>query len=63
MNRCKKTNGFIDSTWLAVGIALGAGLGVAFGNLAIGVSLGVAFGTIFGMRPCKRGADKDEKPE
>jgi hypothetical protein len=34
--------------WLAVGIGIGAAIGVATHQLAIGVGLGVAFGLIVG---------------
>ena len=32
--------------WLAVGITIGAGVGVALKNIALGVGLGVAFGCV-----------------
>ena len=31
-------------TWVASGIALGAGIGVALGNIALGVGVGLALG-------------------
>ena len=34
--------------WTGVGVALGAGIGVAFGQLAIGAGLGVVFGVAVG---------------
>lgn len=33
---------------LGVGVALGAGLGVVFGNIALGAGLGIAFGAALG---------------
>lgn len=44
----------IDKRFLGVGVALGAGLGVAMGNLAICLSLGVIFGIVVGRLKAKR---------
>lgn len=44
----------IDKRFLGVGVALGAGLGVATGNLAICLSLGVIFGLVVGRLKAKR---------
>ena len=34
--------------WIGVGVAIGAGIGVAFGQIAIGAGIGVAFGVAAG---------------
>jgi hypothetical protein len=34
--------------WIGVGVAIGAGIGVAFGQVAIGAGIGVAFGVAIG---------------
>ncbi|CAN1566455.1 hypothetical protein MCEREM21A_02947 [Sphingomonadaceae bacterium] len=38
----------IDKRFLGVGIAIGAGLGIATDNLAICLALGVVFGLVVG---------------
>ena len=42
----EKQNPFQDkpAAWLGIGVALGAGIGVAMGNIALGVSIGLAIG-------------------
>lgn len=48
-------------SWLAVGVAIGSGVGVAMGQIALGVGLGLAIGAvgvIFSKR--SRGADSGE---
>jgi hypothetical protein len=35
--------------WIGIGIAIGAGLGVVFGNVAIGAGAGVALGVILAV--------------
>lgn len=35
--------------WVAFGVAVGCGLGVALGNLAMGVGLGIAVGGIVAL--------------
>lgn len=34
------------ASWIGIGLALGAGLGVALDELAIGIGLGLAFGAM-----------------
>ncbi|WP_184549881.1 hypothetical protein [Mucilaginibacter sp. FT3.2] len=38
----------LNQSYLAIGIALGVVLGLAFNNLAIGIALGVSLGLVFG---------------
>lgn len=40
----KPMNGMQPAGWLAIGIALGGGLGAAMDNRAIGIAIGVALG-------------------
>ena len=42
-NQAGKAPGF----GLAIGVGVGAAMGIALGNIAIGVGLGAAFGLIF----------------
>jgi hypothetical protein len=35
--------------WIGVGVAVGAGLGVVFGNIAIGAGAGVALGMVLAV--------------
>jgi len=35
--------------WIAIGVSVGAGFGVAINNIALGVGLGVAFGALIGF--------------
>lgn len=44
--------------WIAVGIALGAGIGVATGQIAVGVGTGIAFGAGLGILTGKRTKSK-----
>lgn len=37
------------AVWIALGVAIGCGLGVAVGNLPIGVGLGIAAGGIVAL--------------
>ena len=39
---------------ICFGVAIGAGLGVAFGNLALGIGIGVALGALAGVVLSKR---------
>lgn len=46
---------WLNGSMLAVGIAIGAGLGVAIGNLSMGVGIGGAIGLVFsGIKAKKR---------
>jgi hypothetical protein len=40
--------------WIAFGVAIGCGLGVAVGNLPIGVGLGIAVGGIVALMSRRR---------
>ena len=37
------------SLWLAIGIAMGAGLGIVFHNISLGVAIGLILGTSIGV--------------
>ena len=40
--------------WLGVGVALGAGVGAAFGNIAVGAGIGTAIGAAIGFMMKKK---------
>ncbi len=40
--------------WIAIGVAVGDGLGVAFDNIAIGVAIGLCLGVAVGAMQSKR---------
>jgi zinc transporter ZupT len=44
----KKTTNQIGQ-WLAIGISIGASLGIIFHNIPIGVALGIMLGTSIGL--------------
>lgn len=49
-------------TWgIAVGVAIGAGLGVAMDNLAMGVGIGIAIGAGIGYAWSEQGKDKAKR--
>jgi hypothetical protein len=52
--------------YLGIGIALGAGIGTAFGiaidNLAIGISLGAGLGLVLGSAMGARRVEKSKQP-
>jgi hypothetical protein len=52
---CKPGNTSFSASMLGVGIALGAGFGVALHNVGIGIAIGVAIGVALGSsgRPRK----------
>ncbi len=43
---------------ISIGVAIGCGLGIIFGNLALGVGPGIAIGAVFGMVLAKKHAAK-----
>jgi hypothetical protein len=43
--------------WIAVGVAVGAGVGVAMKNIPIGVGAGIALGALMGLISRKRGEE------
>ena len=45
-------------TWMAIGVAVGAGLGVAMDNLPIGVAIGIAIGAGIGAAQDQRNKNK-----
>ena len=53
-----KNNGWNDlpGRWIAIGLGVGAALGIAFDNLGIGVglALGIAIGSKLNARTCRR---------
>jgi len=55
-----KNNGWNDllGRWIAIGLGVGAALGIAFDNLGIGVGVGLALGIVIGSnlnaRACRR---------
>lgn len=40
--------------WIAIGVAIGAGLGVAFDSIPIGVAIGLCFGVAIGALQSRR---------
>lgn len=40
----RNLNGMQPAGWLGIGVALGAGIGVALGNVALGAGVGIALG-------------------
>jgi hypothetical protein len=44
-----KRSNQIDGNWLAIGVSIGTGLGVALDNLGLWLSLGVAIGLLGGF--------------
>ena len=46
--------------WLAVGVALGAGIGVALHNIAIGVAIGAGVGVAMMAAGSRKGGDDVE---
>jgi F0F1-type ATP synthase membrane subunit c/vacuolar-type H+-ATPase subunit K len=44
--------------WIAIGLAIGAGIGVALDNLAIGVSIGLAIGVALSAVQSQRNKNK-----
>jgi uncharacterized membrane protein len=45
-------------TWMAVGLAMGAGIGLLFDNLTMGMAIGLMLGIVFGQT---RGTDSPEQ--
>ena len=41
--------------WIGIGVAIGAGLGVAFDNIPVGTGMGVALGVMLGAVLGRRG--------
>lgn len=48
--------------WLALGIGLGASLGVALDHLATGVALGAAFGLVMRVLSARKGDPRRSTP-
>ena len=48
-------------SWLAVGVAVGSGVGVALGHIAFGVGMGVALGALGAILSKRRNTDKSEE--
>ena len=42
---------------MALGTAIGCGIGVAFGNMALGIGPGIAIGVAFGLTAASKKAD------
>ncbi len=42
------------SSWIGIGLAIGAGLGVVFHNIPVGVGMGIALGAALGALHKKR---------
>jgi hypothetical protein len=43
-NDAQKSGPPINGAWLAIGVGVGAAIGVAMGNIAVGVGVGAAIG-------------------
>lgn len=52
----------LAAPYIGLGIVLGAGIGVATGNLAVGVGLGVALGVLTGAIAARKAAPRPENP-
>ena len=44
--------------WIAIGLAIGAGIGVALDNLAIGAGIGIAIGAALSAAQTQRNKNK-----
>ncbi|MGD2146507.1 MAG: hypothetical protein PVH41_07440 [Anaerolineae bacterium] len=47
-------------SWLAVGVAIGSGLGVATGQIAVGVGVGLVIGAVGAIMSKRRRGDSGE---
>jgi hypothetical protein len=48
-------------SWLAVGVAIGSGVGVAVGHIALGVGLGLALGAVGALLSKRRNDNRPDK--
>ena len=48
-------------SWLAVGVAIGSGLGVATGHIALGVGMGLAIGAVGAIMSKRRQGGSGER--
>jgi hypothetical protein len=48
-------------SWLAVGIAVGSGVGVAVGHIALGFGLGVALGVLGALLSKRERSDRPDE--
>jgi hypothetical protein len=57
-------NGMQPAGWLAIGIALGGGLGAAMDNIAIGIAIGVGLGAaMMAWQTSEQKNDDSEGPD
>ena len=50
----KRKSGSTMEFWIAVGLVLGAGMGVAMDNIAAGMGAGIALGVVIGVSANRR---------
>jgi len=49
------------ASWVGIGLAIGAGVGVALDNLALGISIGMLIGAGISLQQSRQGKDDEQE--
>ena len=51
------------ASWIGIGLALGAGVGVALDNIALGISIGMLIGALISLQQSRKGNENEGEKE